>query len=436
MSYLTKFYYPPTYQDAFGRLRVSEPFTLLDSDFLTDRATYEWAELTTGGGAIAYTTNFPQVVVTSTGAASKAVRQSRRYAPYQPGKSYLVLATGILEMSGGVPGSTARIGLFDDGADKTVGVTPGNGFFFQLSGTALSVVQRSGVTGVQVDTVVPQAAWNIDPLDGTGPSGVTIVPGRRQIFFIEMEWLGVGTVMMGIMVNRQFTPCHAFQHENLPGATAYTNRGTLPVRYELASDGTGAAAELRQICATVISEGGFSGASPRTKRISVNRGNTPRNVFGTTETPLLAVRLQAGRNRAVLTPVRYNAMTTTGGDMLISLYRFISPEAYGAGPLTGAAWGPAVVNAVATFTNISVAEVDRSATAVDVTGATYPLIRISSFYFSNESDAGTLDLSGISQALSADIQGRSDWLVITARRALTTGGNEDLFASLTWDETE
>jgi len=436
MSYLTTLRVPPEYQDAFGRLRTSEPYTLHDSNFYDDRHTYEWAELATGGGAVAYTAGFPHVSLTSTGAVSKVVRQSRRYVPYQPGKSYLILMTGILEMSGGVAGTVARMGLFDDIADKTVGVTPGNGYFFQLAGTTLSIVQRSGITGVQTDTVVPQAAWNVDKLDGTGRSGIALNPGFRQIFFIEMQWLGAGTVCMGVDIDRKLIICHQFQHANTAGTDAYTNRGSLPVRYEISSSGAGGASEQRQICSTVISEGGFSLFTPRSRTISATRGNSVVSVSNTVESPLLSVRLKASRNRATLAPTYLHSLiTTANGSLRINLYRFVSPEAYGAGPLTGPVWVPANASAVATFTAISVAEVDLSATAVDVTNAVYPCILLMTYYLSTASNQGNYEIHNESVTLSADIQGRSDWFVVTAQRVRTSAGTEDAVACLTWTET-
>jgi hypothetical protein len=433
MSYLTTLRVPPEYQDAFGRLRTSEPGTTFDADFLTSSRPDLWAQLTSGAGAVAYTINFPHVALT-TGGIGRAVRQSREYLPYLPGKSFLSFVTGVLAVGGGAAGVTARIGLFDDGADKTVNPTPGNGFFFQLVGTALSVVLRSGITGVQVDTVVPQAAWNIDPLNGTGRSGVTLVPGNRQIFMFEMEWLGVGEITFGVVIDRALIPCHRMNFANQVGISAYTNRGSLPVRYEVSS--TGPAAEARQICCTVISEGGRILSSPLSRAFAADRGNTLAVVTNTVERPLLAVRLKATRNRASLGPLGVNAMTTTSDFILIALYRFISPEAFGAGPLTGPVWTAVNALTVPGFTDMSVAESDITASAVDLSGAVYPFVRVASFYFSTSANQGASSLIDISQTLSADIQGRSDWYVITARRALTSGGSESLYAGVQWIEYE
>jgi hypothetical protein len=437
MSYLTTLRVPPEYQDGFGRLRVSEPYTLHDANFYTTRATWQWAELVAVGGAVTYTTNFPNVNLTSTGAAgSKAVRQSRSYVPYLPGKSYLALLTGILELSGGVANSTERIGIFDDGADKTVNVLPGNGYFFQLAGTALSVVQRSGITGVQVDTVVPQASWNIDPLNGTGKSGITINPGFRQIFFIEMEWLGTGSVMLGLIIDRAFVPCHIFEHANLAGTSAYTNNGSVPVRYEIASTGGGPAAELRQICSTVISEGGYNIFTSRALSLGANMGSTIKAIAPSpSEQPLISLRLKATRNRSYVIPLNISSICTTNGNILITLYKFISPQAYGAGPLTAAVWNAANASTVATFTDISALEVDIAATAVDLTSVTYPYLRVLSFYFPQTTNQAAGANPNDTLVLTADIQGRSDWFVVTARKAIAGAGNEDVQASITWSET-
>lgn len=437
MSYLTTLRVPPEYQDAFGRLRVSEPYTIHDANFYSTRATHQWAELATGGGAVTYTTNFPNVNLTSTGAVSKAVRQSRSYVPYLPGKSYLAMITGILEVNGGQANSTERIGLFDDVADKTVNALPGNGFFFQLSGTALSVVQRSGITGVQVDTVVPQASWNIDPLNGTGKSGITINPGFRQIFFVEVEWLGTGSVMMGFIIDRAFVPCHIFEHANMAGSSAYTNWGSFPVRYEIASTGGGPAAELRQICSTVISEGGFNVFTSRSLSLAVDRGTSEKAIgIAPAEIPILSIRLKASRNRAYVIPLNITSICTTNGNMIITLYKFISPQAFNpAGPLTGAVWTAANPSTVATFTDISAVEYDITATAVDMTSVTYPFLKVLSFYFPQVANSGVSNNPNDTLVLSSDIQGRSDWFVITGRKATVGAGTENLLASMSWSET-
>ena len=114
----------------------------------------------------------------------------------------------------------------------------------------------AGVPGDN-DTVVAQASWNLDPLDGTGPSGLTYGTSdwqTCQLFVIDFQWLGVGRIRYGIY----YAGVIRYVHEILnTGNTApFMKLGKLPVRYEITSNGGGAAGEMRMICASVMSEGG------------------------------------------------------------------------------------------------------------------------------------------------------------------------------------
>ena len=263
--------------DAFGRLRVSDPFTLFASSHDQSPGDDLW-ETTLTGGATA--THLPaQAAVrlrTTTASGDKVVRTTGRYFRYLPGKSQLVLLTTVLGAA--AANVRKRVGYFD----------PGNGIFFQLSGATLSVVRRSSVSGSPVDTVVNQADWNLDRLDGTGPSGITLDPAKAQIFFIDLEWLGVGRVRAGVVVDGGIFYCHQFLNTNSL-TTVYMTTATLPVRYEIENTGaaTSATNDLAQICSTVVSEGGsIAEVSARVR--SVANGVTPISV--STRRAVLSIR--------------------------------------------------------------------------------------------------------------------------------------------------
>ena len=110
-----------------------------------------------------------------------------------------------------------------------------NGFFLEQNGTTIQFVKRSSVTGSVVDTPITQSNWNIDKLDGTGPSLLTLDLTSPQILFIDLEWLGVGSVRMGFVINGQFIHCHTFHHANSNTAPkgAYMQTACLPIRQEI-----------------------------------------------------------------------------------------------------------------------------------------------------------------------------------------------------------
>jgi len=175
--------------------------------------------------------------------AGTRVRQTFMRFNYQPGKSQLIMITGVLGAGG--TGLTQCLGYFDED----------NGLFFCCDEGVLNVVRRTSVTGSPVDTSVAQSAWNLDKMDGTGASGITLDFTKTQIFIIDFEWLGVGRVRMGLVHNGHIIYCHeSLNSNNLD--EVYMSTPNLPLRYEISNDGTGAADSLKQICGTVISEGG------------------------------------------------------------------------------------------------------------------------------------------------------------------------------------
>jgi hypothetical protein len=232
--------------DAFGRLRTSQPFTLFDS---TNRYRDNglWNTLSGTGGAVAFNSGqgLMDLSVTSE-SGSTVVRETTKVFAYQPGKSLLAMNTFV--MSSAKDNLVQKVGYF--GAE--------NGMYLQLDGSTLSFVKRTSVVGASVtETVVNQADWNGDKLDGTGPSQLTLDVSKAQILWMDIEWLGVGTVRMGFIINGKYIVCHSFHHANLIDST-YITTASLPLRYEIYnSAATAGSSTLKQICSTVISEGGY-----------------------------------------------------------------------------------------------------------------------------------------------------------------------------------
>lgn len=232
--------------DAFGRLRISSPLTLFDSSHRY-RDNNLWSELVVGtGSTVGFVTTQGLVqlgIGTTAGCSIK--RETTKVFAYQPGKSLEVLNTFVMN-----PQKTnlrQRVGYF--GAD--------NGIYFEVDGNTINFVERSIVSGIMSETRAPQSQWLYDKLDGTGPSGYVLDTSQAQISWMDIEWLGVGTVRVGFVIDGQFIHCHSFHHANLIQST-YITTGSLPLRYEIANTGiTTSASTLKQICSTVISEGGY-----------------------------------------------------------------------------------------------------------------------------------------------------------------------------------
>ena len=282
--------------DAFGRLRVSNPVTLFDSQnrYIDGE---QFSSITATGGNVVYVANESSFNLNvSAASGSSVIRQSKTVQAYQPGKSLLTMNT--FAMATLKANLRQRVGYF----------TADNGIYFEANGTSLFLVIRSSTTGVVVEERIAQASWNGDTLNGAGSSGITLDPTLTQIFWSDIEWLGVGNVRAGFVINGQFIVCHTFQHANQPGnTTVYMTTATLNPRYEITNTGaTSGVSTMKQICSTVISEGGFT---PSTK-IGYVTNNTSATRVGSsnTVTSLCSIRLNPSYPDAVVIPAQIDLL--------------------------------------------------------------------------------------------------------------------------------
>lgn len=296
--------------DAFGRLRVSNPFTIFDSQHryqINDKWNYQ----TTTGGSYTHDTNGSLVnMKTSLASGAQVIAETRRVMPYQPGKSLLVYST--FTMSSAQNNLRQRIGYFGEQ----------NGIYFEIDGTSVSFVRRSYVSGSVAETRAtrndPTSDWNLDNLDGNGPSGYNLSDySSSLIFFIEIEWLGVGDVRVGFVFNGAYVPCHVFRHTPVGGSPisgTYMTTACLPLRVEITNKGPiVSSGNLKQICNSVISEGGYEGFS---RRYNVDLGTNPKNLTNADQLyPIISLRLASGRLDSIILPSNLNAIVTSNQDI-------------------------------------------------------------------------------------------------------------------------
>ena len=297
--------------DAFGRLRVSSPQTLFDSAHrFTDNGM--WATSATSGGAAVFNSNQGLVDLNvTTASGSQVLRETRKIFPYQPGKSLRIDCSFVFNSP--KTGLRQRAGYFDSQ----------NGHYVEMTDTLSSFcfVERSYVTGAVVETKISRlggvhgagdTGWNYDKLDGSGPSRIVFDPTTSQIFALDIEWLGVGTVCAGFYINRRFIPCHLFHHANMIKST-YTTTACLPLRYEIVNTAaTASASTLKQICSTVISEGGYElRGAPGT--IGQTIGSPYQLASAAVRYPVVAMRLKASQLNSVVVPTAAYLMGVGNG---------------------------------------------------------------------------------------------------------------------------
>jgi len=387
--------------DAFGRLRVSSPFTLFDSSHrFADNGL--WATSTATSGTATFNANQGLVELAVTSASgSEVVRETNKVFAYQPGKSLLVLSTFV--MNTGKTGLRQRVGYY--GAQ--------NGLYLQLNNSTLSFVERSLVTGSVTETVVNQSSWNVDKMDGTGPSGITLDITKAQILFMDIEWLGLGTVRMGFVIDGNFYVCHKFHHANLITST-YITTACLPLRYEITNTGaTSGASTLKQICSTVLSEGGYE------LRGAQQAVGTPINAPKTLTTantyyPIVSIRLKSTRLDGIAVATALSAIGNTAANF--------NWQVVSGGTTTGGTWISAGANSCVEY---------------NITGTSFTGGRIiaSGYFTATSSTSVSVD---ILRAALLSTQLERDGLTSTPYEftlTLAAGtNNESVFGSMDWEE--
>jgi hypothetical protein len=301
--------------DAFGRLRVSNPLTIFDSKNVLSKNNL-FDESTTGSATVTYTANKSTVNLNCTETSGdKVIRQSKRVMSYQPGKSLLILNTFVMNTQ--TENLEQRVGTFD----------ANNGIFFEDTGTGYQIVRRTYVTGSAVDNDVAQASWNGDKLDGTGASGYTLDPTKATIMFTDYEWLGMGAVRVGFVIDGKFITAHTFLNSNNL-TTVYMQTANLPIRYEIEVTSTLAAGTytLQQVCSTALIEGGYSPEGIR-KMIGTSQINAGVNLtVANTYYNIATIRIKSGRPYAVIIPSGLDILNISNNDFEFGLFVNATPS--------------------------------------------------------------------------------------------------------------
>jgi len=390
--------------DAFGRARTSAPLTLFDSSHRY-RDNGLWSTSNSAGTTYTFNANagLMELNLTST-ADQEIVRETNKVFAYQPGKSLQNLNTFV--MNPAKANLRQRVGYF----------SAQNGIYIELDGTILNFVQRSFTTGVLVENKVPQSDWNMDTMLGnvtSSPSKITLDITKAQIMFVDIEWLGAGTARCGFVIDGKFIHCHSFHHANIIDST-YMTTGSLPLRYEIKNTGTTASnSKLKQICSTVISEGGYE---LRGIQQAIGTSITSPKTLTTAGTyyPVVAVRLKSTALDAIVVPTAISLMGEATG---IYSWRITAGST-----VTTASWTSAGDNSAVEYSLIGTA----------VTGG-----RILASGFFTSTSQGTAPIDILREALFKfqlernGLTGTPEALVL---QVSASTNNELVHGSLDWEE--
>jgi hypothetical protein len=350
-----------------------------------------------GSGAATYSAPRASTALAVGPATGRVIRQTKARGVYQPGKSMLAFQTFICSpLTANV---TQSVGYFDGN----------NGVFLKLQGMTPNFTRRSFVSGAAVDVDVPQSEWSLDPMDGTGPSGIVIDCGKPQILVSDFEWLGVGRVRIGFVVDGLPVYAHEFLNANREITSVYMSNPNLPMRWEIeATAPIAQAVQMEAICGALASEGGYDLTG---LTASADGGTTGVAIASGATTELLAVRMRSGFTEFATAFIQaLSAINTTSGAFRYQL--ILNPTATGAG----------------TWSDVTGSIMESNSTRT-ITAGTGTVIA-SGFVSSNSNqvslDARPVLTSGTTLAGVTDVYS----LVITN----INNQSETFFGSLTWRE--
>ena len=426
--------------DAFGRTRVSNPSTLLDIRFpslpqslpsiaptaqVLDNELQVNINVSSGfgwGNAGGY-----MDLTGSLGVTGYALSQSRTFVTYQPGKSLLMLFSGKFATNDTY---NTYVGLFD----TTILTVPDRAL--PHSGVYLSFVDGVAYFNIADNgsvTSIAQSDWNLDKMNGSGPSGLTLDFLKTQLLVIDLEWLGVGRVRFGFYAFG--TPQYCHQVTNLNVLTApYTRSINLPITYLLQGDAdTVGMGQLKQICSTVISEGGYT---PIGRPFSANTGHDDENevaLVNTTETPLLAIRgnVSKGYYHQSIVPTTFSVIDQDSNNTLLVRLRLYRGQ--DTANIVATTWTNVSPYSLVQYAQNKIAKVLNFTTfnpnGSIVLANDYILGKGSNIIANLNSAFSTLLLN-----VSADESNTPDVLLVTAQRVGNGVSTAKTWASIDWQE--
>ncbi len=267
---------PNRLRDNLGKLKVSESQNLFDADFEYGPQPMRWEIYTVGGATIAANSASGGVIMSVTSAnGDAAIRQTRAYVRYQPGKS-VYMSTGFL-FGTAYTNQRQRVGFFDDG----------NGVFFEqgdpsaANPSGMGVVYRSDVSGSPTDIRVPLTSWS-DPYGRAS----SINWQNIQMLYIEYTWYGAGLLRWGVVIQGEPYILHQIGIGNLAGQVApWARTANIPVRYELRNVGVSTASTMTHWGVSVLAEGKIDDQ----RGFTYGYGATSRSASGT-RFPVVSMR--------------------------------------------------------------------------------------------------------------------------------------------------
>ena len=387
---------------SLNRRKVST-FELVDfATFTTSKDPDIFDEISSGTGSATHDPYLGLVKFeVGSDSGDQIIRQSKRVQRYLPGRQNEFGTTCIF----GTPtiGVRRRVGMFDSD----------NGFFFEDAGTGTyrCVLRRNTITGV-VEEAYERDSWNVDKLDGSGPSGINADPEMIQHMSMEYEWYGAGMIEWNFVIDNNKYPIHRILHANREDHT-WSSKAALPIRYELTNFGGASGTHTFYQGAHSLSAEGTTTLLGRQESISnaiTGKTLTTANTFY----PMVAIRIKTDKLYAVAIPDEFSAATLDNTNVFV---RNIEGAT-----ITGGTW----------VSMDSDSPIEYNITATGFTGGNIINTQfISSGNMGNLQSFPERSITQLQRETTTTLGDTSSTFLIACA---TTGSNKKGFASLGWIE--
>jgi hypothetical protein len=323
---------------AFDEVRVVERSKILELKSIAGLNSLRNIFTQVGTGTITNNYGDGIYVLSVSGANDRVVLQSSERGKYAAGLQGEVGIGCRLPLTTLTGNQFIRIGLFDSN----------NGFYFKKTASGLSVcVLRAGV-----ETSIPRAQWNVDTLDGNGPSGLVLDETYGIIWRIIFTWYGYGSINFNVNVTHPVTLIqnNYLVHTYNPTTLTSVTTPNLPVSVELNNNGTSGTHSSHVAGRQYSLLGKYQ---PLYRTLSHFVTNITIN-SSTTFLPVLSMRRKADFIGVPIKLMSVDAIATR--DMIVQIKVNTT--------LTGASFG----NLIDISAADTAAEVDTSATSISNTG--------------------------------------------------------------------
>ncbi|WP_082232857.1 hypothetical protein [Halobacillus massiliensis] len=215
----------PNVSSQFNELRNSEKTPIIELTSVYGLSDLRDIVETIGTGSVSNDAT-EYLVSTAAGSTDAAILESALRGRYEPGYA------GEAGIGARLPDAptgdqVVRWGMYDSE----------NGAFFGTTSTDIFVAVRRDGT----DDIINQGSWNVDNLDGTGPSGVTLDLSEGNIYQVLFTWYGYGVIEFRVVLPNPVTLAQEVitVHRYTPiGETSFVDPN-LPLRAEVDNNGTG-----------------------------------------------------------------------------------------------------------------------------------------------------------------------------------------------------